>query len=204
MPTERYHWTPEDLVAGELCLEFTNTMGDLGKSREIERLTDWEAYLNWSLAAGALDAAEARELKKTGAGRSAQSRQALRVALELRATLYRALAALAAGRAPDRADFDWIELEIVKAVSSAHLRPSSGAYGWTASEDQTSPRTPITRILLSTLRLLQSPELPLLRECQRCSWLFIDRSKNHGRRWCRAQACGNRARVERHYRAHLM
>jgi predicted RNA-binding Zn ribbon-like protein len=153
---------------------------------------------------GALDAAEARELRKTGARREAQSRHSLRTALELRATLYRALAALAAGRAPDSADFGQIEIGIVKAVASAQLQPLSGVYGWTAADDDITPATPIKGILLSTLRLLQSADLLLLRECQRCSWLFIDRSKNHGRRWCRPQACGNRARVERHYRAHSM
>ena len=202
MRTKRYRFTPEDFVAGELCLEFTNTVGDLGKTRDLERLTDWQAYLDWALAAGALNPREARDLKRLGTRQSAQSRNALRTGLEFRATLHRALSATARGRAPPQADFDLIETNIVKAVSSAHLRPVNGAYVWTSSQDEASPATPLTRIALSTLQLLQGPDLPLLRECQRCSWLFIDRSKNHGRRWCRAEACGNRARVERHYRTH--
>jgi len=202
MRAERYRWTPEDFVAGELCLEFTNTVGDLGKTRDLERLTDWEAYLDWALAVGALGEREARDLTSPVTRHSAQSRNALRTALAFRATLYRALSALAAGRAPLQADFDVIETGIVKAVAAANLRPVNGAYVWTTVQDEPAPTTPLTRIVLSTLQLLQGPDLPLLRECLRCSWLFIDRSKNHGRRWCRPEACGNRARVERHYRTH--
>jgi len=202
MQPERYRWTQEDLVAGELCLEFTNTVGDLGKTRDLERLTDWDAYLHWALAAGALDTGETRALRPLGIRQSAQAQKPLRTALEFRATLYRGLSALAAGRAPLQADFDVIKAGIVKAVASAELRPVKGAFVWTVTQAEVAPTTPLTRVLLSTLRLLQGPELPLLRECQQCSWLFIDRSKNHGRRWCRAKACGNRVRVARHYRTH--
>ena len=202
MPLQRYRWTAEDFVAGELCLEFTNTVGDLGKTRELERLIDWETYLDWALAVGALTPEEARDLRRSGIRHSAQTRNSLRTALEFRATLYRTLSAMAAERVPIGADFDLVEMGIVKAVATAHLLRVNGFYVWSASHHEAAPTTPLTRIVLSTLQLLQGQALPLLRECQRCTWLFIDRSKNHGRRWCRAEACGNRARVERHYRAH--
>ncbi|WP_189472284.1 CGNR zinc finger domain-containing protein [Litchfieldella qijiaojingensis] len=47
--------------------------------------------------------------------------------------------------------------------------------------------------------LLYSGRLHRLKECGRCSWLFLDQSKAQRRRWCRTEVCGNRARVERHY-----
>jgi predicted RNA-binding Zn ribbon-like protein len=33
-----------------------------------------------------------------------------------------------------------------------------------------------------------------------CSWLFYDLSRNHSRRWCSMQHCGNRMKVRRFYR----
>ena len=32
-----------------------------------------------------------------------------------------------------------------------------------------------------------------------CRWLFLDRSKNHSRRWCDMRICGNRSKTRRFY-----
>src|SRR5919201_532490 len=32
-----------------------------------------------------------------------------------------------------------------------------------------------------------------------CRWLWIDRTRNHSRRWCDMAICGNRAKARRHY-----
>ena len=49
--------------------------------------------------------------------------------------------------------------------------------------------------------LLLSDELQHLRMCASddCAWLFIDRTKNHRRRWCDMKTCGNRVKARRHY-----
>jgi predicted RNA-binding Zn ribbon-like protein len=48
--------------------------------------------------------------------------------------------------------------------------------------------------------LLTSPERALVKRCasDTCLWLFLDRTKNHARRWCDMKVCGNRAKVRRH------
>jgi predicted RNA-binding Zn ribbon-like protein len=35
-----------------------------------------------------------------------------------------------------------------------------------------------------------------------CGWLFLDRSRNHARRWCDMKVCGNNAKARRFYRRH--
>ena len=49
--------------------------------------------------------------------------------------------------------------------------------------------------------LLLSEELEHLRICDSdaCAWLFLDRTKNHRRRWCDMKICGNRVKAKRHY-----
>jgi predicted RNA-binding Zn ribbon-like protein len=32
-----------------------------------------------------------------------------------------------------------------------------------------------------------------------CGWLFLDTSRNHLRRWCTMDECGNRAKMRRRY-----
>lgn len=45
--------------------------------------------------------------------------------------------------------------------------------------------------LSSQLKLCHNPD---------CRWVFVDRSKNHSRRWCEMGTCGNRAKVRRYRR----
>jgi predicted RNA-binding Zn ribbon-like protein len=49
--------------------------------------------------------------------------------------------------------------------------------------------------------LLTSDKLSRVRQCQgeNCTWLFLDTSKNHTRRWCEMKVCGNRVKARRHY-----
>jgi predicted RNA-binding Zn ribbon-like protein len=200
MNPPRYEWSPRDFIAGELCLEFSNTVGDHSKTRDVERLTDWDTLLEWAVPAGALEATEARELRKIGSRDPAAAGRALQGLLAFRNVLFCVLSALAVGRAPPREDLDNVEIAILGALRAAHLTQQKQTFDWVIRQNELSLKTPLARIALSTLRLLQGAELPRLRECQRCSWLFVDRSKSHRRRWCRAEACGNRARVARHYR----
>jgi predicted RNA-binding Zn ribbon-like protein len=52
-------------------------------------------------------------------------------------------------------------------------------------------------LALAAAELLQGPEFPVLRRCAQhdCGWFFLDRTRNHSRRWCIATDCGNLARV---------
>jgi predicted RNA-binding Zn ribbon-like protein len=44
--------------------------------------------------------------------------------------------------------------------------------------------------------LLRSDDFARIRPCGRCIWLFIDRGRGTGRRWCDIRTCGNRAKSE--------
>jgi predicted RNA-binding Zn ribbon-like protein len=203
MIPQRHEWTTEDMVAGALCLELTNTVGDHSKTRDIERLLDWDALLEWGTVAGAHGRAETQALRKVGGRDPSSAQRALQAMLKFREAFFRTVSALAADRAPGQDDLYKVEATILIAVRSAHLVRQGEGFEWSIGPIDAPLNLPLFRIALSALSLLQGKELSYLRECQRCSWLFIDRSKSHGRRWCRAEACGNRARVARHYNAKL-
>ena len=58
-------------------------------------------------------------------------------------------------------------------------------------------RAACDHLTLAAADLLQGPDLPSLRRCAQhdCGWFFVDRTRNHSRRWCIATDCGNLARV---------
>ena len=60
---------------------------------------------------------------------------------------------------------------------------------------------PLLSLALSASDLLCSQDLSLVRHCQNeaCILFFLDVTRNHTRRWCSMQSCGNRAKVAAHY-----
>jgi predicted RNA-binding Zn ribbon-like protein len=62
------------------------------------------------------------------------------------------------------------------------------------------PRVPTDVLHLLALaagELLQDQAIGRLRRCegQGCGWFFLDTTRNHSRRWCAPDDCGNRERV---------
>jgi predicted RNA-binding Zn ribbon-like protein len=51
------------------------------------------------------------------------------------------------------------------------------------------------------LDLLRGPDLPLVKRCPvdlgGCGWMFVDRTRNGSRRWCRMADCGTQVKIRR-------
>jgi predicted RNA-binding Zn ribbon-like protein len=57
----------------------------------------------------------------------------------------------------------------------------------------------ISEVVRSAADILVSNQLDRICRCDECGWLFYDASRNHLRRWCSMEICGNRAKARRHY-----
>lgn len=186
-----------ELTGGALCLDFANTMGDRPLRTE-EDLVRWSDLLAWAVQASVVSAREASPLKRWAAGAGRAAETALEEAKALRETIYRIFAALAAGRLVAAADLAALNRWL--GASLTHLRAVSaaGGYGW-GWEPSSDPRRLLWPVAWSAAGLLVSDERNEVRECasDRCSWLFVDRSRTKKRRWCSMRTCGNRAKVHR-------
>jgi predicted RNA-binding Zn ribbon-like protein len=192
-------WGPLDLVGGLLCLDFTNTAGGHTKIREVERIPSYGDVLNWGLAAGALQPTEARSLLFAAKADTKEAAQHVRELHEFREALHRMVAAIAHGREPEHADFHLVRATIAHTVATAEMRRGDGQFLWSVDADALGLDTIIARVALSAHHMLSQEKPSQLRQCERCTWLFIDRTKNQMRRFCRQDACGNKARAERFY-----
>lgn len=67
-------------------------------------------------------------------------------------------------------------------------------WSWRGLED--SLEGPLWLVLWSAARLLVSDEVAQVRMCAgaNCGWLYVDRSRNGLRRWCRMQTCGTKSK----------
>jgi predicted RNA-binding Zn ribbon-like protein len=188
------------LIGGQLCLDFANTANNHGRADMKEYLLDYTALLGWARHARALGAADARQLAAEAGARPTHAAQALRRARELRNALYRLLSAIAAGDgipSNDLASFNAALARLPRQIQLA-ATPTGLDWTWGAAECLELPLYPV---IWSAAELLTSPKRALVRECKghECTWLFLDTSRNHSRRWCSMDDCGNRAKAQRHY-----
>jgi predicted RNA-binding Zn ribbon-like protein len=187
-----------DATAGQdpLPVELANTVGwRFDPARRVERLPTGEALLTWTVGVGLLTPAEAGRLRR--ADPATLDAEAARVR-HLREATFAALDAHAAGRTPPPAAL----AAVADAVTDAtrHSRPAAELpLTWVVvTRDE---RVAGRRLALATAGLLTSPDLARVGRCDNepCGWLFVDRTRNHTRRWCASTDCGNRERARRHY-----
>jgi predicted RNA-binding Zn ribbon-like protein len=191
---------PFDLSGGAPCLDFANTLADRPRCTK-ENLAEYGDLLRWGAEAGLLTPDEEERLRRRAARRPGEARETFRRAIELRETVYRIFSGLAAGRPPVGADLTSLNAALARALPNLRVRGAESGGRWAWAGRPASLDRPLWPVARSAADLLTSPDTRLVRECgsDRCSWLFLDRSRSGRRRWCDMQTCGNRAKARRHY-----
>jgi predicted RNA-binding Zn ribbon-like protein len=192
-------WGPLDFVGGVACLDFTNTAGGHTKIREVERIPTYGDAISWGLYAELISPAEAKALLALIKTDPKDAMHRVRELQLFRESLHRLVTAIAHKAEPQRADFTRVRGTIAKALSAAEMQPGESEFNWSADADALGLGTMISRVALSAHHMLSREKPSQLRQCQICTWLFIDRTKNQTRRFCRQDACGNKSRAERFY-----
>jgi len=203
--TEQYGYMPVEtfeLVGGRLCLDFTNTVGCYFLPERSEKITSYEHLLVFARRVGMLGADEERALAQEAARRPAEAERIVGEAHCLRDALF----ALFYPDRPGRVDaLAIVNRYVVRARARQLLISAEGGFGFAFRADDEGDvdlERPLWPIALSAAELLTSPGLGRVRACSndsRCTWLFVDESKNHSRRWCSMRDCGNRVKAKRHY-----
>jgi predicted RNA-binding Zn ribbon-like protein len=188
-----------DFGSGWLCLDFCNTAdGNLRRDWK-ENLHNYEDIILWSREAGIIRQDEAAHLLHSASEHAAETTQTLDKARVLRQTMYDIFSAISAEKQPESKDLAAFNIFLNEAGSHLQIATISEGFGWDWVSD--SLEKPLWRISWSAAELLLSEKRELVRECgsETCSWLFLDTSRNHSRRWCDMKGCGNRAKARRHY-----
>jgi len=185
------------LIGGELCLDFANTL--YGHSESVhEYLYDYRDLVLWSRHADILSQQKAEILLIKGEQARVESEAVFHQAIQIRETIFHVFARLAHAETPQ--DNELVKLHQTWLENQAHSKlvstESGFALEWEDRDDLDRMLWPVTR---SAVELLTSDELQRVKQCGRCDWLFVDRSRNQKRRWCSMSACGNRVKMARRY-----
>jgi predicted RNA-binding Zn ribbon-like protein len=187
-----------NLIGGALCLDFANTLYGHGESPMHEYLWDYRDLVLWSRHAGILDEHKARQLLQAADQNAAPAEAVFERAIALRETLFRLFEDIAQARSPQADHLEQVHAAWKEDLSHSRLLQTSDGFelGWQAG---VALDCMLWQITDSAIKLLTSDSLDHLKQCRGCDWLFVDRSRNHLRRWCSMDQCGNRSKMRRRY-----
>jgi predicted RNA-binding Zn ribbon-like protein len=183
-------FNPSFFVGGVDCIDFCNTVDHRHSPPACDFLQDAATAVEWGKAAGILSKSEGLP-----AGRERRSFADL---LSARAELSRVLLPFARGGRPTDADLQAFSDRLQKVSLWLRLASRKGRYQLEDSSDDPLDKIR-TAVIRSAADLLLSGSPERIRECGECGWMFYDTSRNHLRRWCSMEICGNRAKARRHY-----
>ena len=188
------------LLGGELCLDFVNTVGAHKSDHPSDHLANYADLVAWSRHAGVLNQRTAHQLLEEAIRRPTAAKTVFQRAIKLREALYRIFTAIALDAAPLSADLDRLNETLADVMPYARVVPTPAGFRWGWS-DQIGLDRMVWFIARSAADLLTTGNLERVSQCgdATCGWLFVDTSKNHSRRWCDMNDCGNRAKSHRHY-----
>jgi predicted RNA-binding Zn ribbon-like protein len=192
-----YVW---DFCGGHLAIDFTNTVGSRGSAPEEHFNVYWDA-VSWAEARGLVAHAEAQRLNAAAGREPGHATEALAALVALRESLYRVIAAAAAGRRAPAADVAVLNAHVAAAYEHARLAPRGTAFTLTYDAPTTASLIqPIgSPVLRAAVDLLTSGAIARVGRCAdtSCAWLFLDATRSGTRRWCDMKVCGNRSKVRR-------
>ena len=190
-----------DLKSGHPALEFTNTVNDHASEHPGETLFKYEDLLSWGRRVGLLGGEQIEVLTRRAAEQPGEAASIFRKSLELREAMYRIFVAQAKGKVPADGDLMILNTALSNLTRGAQVVYHSGRFEWQWNFDENDLAAPLSIIVLSAVDLMTSEHYTRVGQCadeDGCGWLFVDTSKNHSRRWCDINDCGNRAKQRRY------
>jgi predicted RNA-binding Zn ribbon-like protein len=183
-------FTPPFYLGGYVCADLCNSYDRLHTPPRWDHFNDYASVVEWGKAAGIVP--------KHSASPRPASRRSIAELIKTRALICSLLLPISRGEAPAPADIVAFNIRLQKISSKLRLESAKGRFVLINPADD-----PVERIIIEAVRsvadLLVSNQLDRMCRCEECGWLFYDSSRNHLRRWCSMEICGNRAKARRHY-----
>jgi len=191
-----------DFESGDLSLDYANTKNWHASQEPVENLNSYADLVAWGEEAGLVKAESARQLRSLPIEQPEKASRDYDFAIQLREALYRIFSNRYASKPILPADLALLNSIAREAMAGLQLTPAGGEMRWEWATGMDGINLILWPVARAAAELLTSDKASRVRECEDdrgCGYLFIDQSKNHSRRWCSMESCGNRAKARRHY-----
>jgi predicted RNA-binding Zn ribbon-like protein len=185
------------IVGGNLALDFANTQsGPPGGEPDVESLAGYADLVAWALRVGVVGPRDAGDLLRHARRHPPDADAAFERATSLRGAVFRLFTSIADAAPPSADVLASLRDDEAEALAQADLSAAPGGFAWTWSRprDLDGLRWPIVH---AAATLLTDGPLERVKSCGGCRYLFLDETKNGGRRWCSMAECGTRAKMRR-------
>jgi predicted RNA-binding Zn ribbon-like protein len=190
-----------EFIAGVLCLDFANTIHNARAEDKQEELHAIADLLQWAKEAGLLSSADHDKLAAHYSRNSREAAATLTRAIAIRDLVLSIFITIANGRSLPSQRLSEFNSALAQFPGLMRVQKHSDRIEteWTSTAE--GLQQALFAVLTSAAELLASERVRRVRECANadCTWLFVDESRNHSRRWCDMRACGNRLKARRHY-----
>lgn len=188
------------LDGGCLCFDLVNTISHRKRPGAHDYIGSYTELLQWVHKTRGLPDEQLNLLKKLAAEQSGETASALTFFREVRELLYRFFSAVAARRFPGEKTCDLTNEYIRQAMRRLEFNAARFPVTLEQREAGSDLREPVWAGLRSAWDVLNSQDQTRIKECEACGWLFLDRTRNKGKRWCNPATCGNTDKTKRYYR----
>jgi len=197
-PSSKSHF---DLSGGDLALDFVNTVSNRPAAEPIERLTDYNHLVFFGLESNLYPHAMVNDLYIRAGRLPGMAKNALLKAIQFREALFAIFSAVVEHRAIPGNALQQLTLILQEGMANGRLVHNGHLFAWEWTSMNIHLESALWPVARAAADLLLSDELENVRMCasDEGAWLFIDRTKNHRRRWCDMKTCGNRVKARRHY-----
>jgi predicted RNA-binding Zn ribbon-like protein len=198
---ERRRQPKFELIGGNVCLDFINTLDDRPSAEPKELLRNYNELLSFGEDTGLLPPKVVDFFFENVHTMPGAAADALRRAINLREAMHAVFSALTNRQTAPQVAMDTLNAYIQDAAVHSRLVAHEGRCEWRFDNMGSALDAILWPIARAAADLLVSSDLALIRACSSptCQWLFLDTSKNHHRRWCSMKQCGNRAKARKFY-----
>jgi predicted RNA-binding Zn ribbon-like protein len=195
-----------EFLGEALCLDFLNTLHDTAAKDPEEELTSDADLAAWALQAGILSPSEAGRLQAGALPNyvplqllSKERVSPLDDARALREVLRRMFRRAAREGKIAPGDVGTLNRLLGHLPATGRIEESNGDWRMSWASQAEGTEKIFYAIVKSAAELVATGRWRAVRECasDTCTWMFLDTSKNHSRRWCEMARCGNRDKVHR-------
>jgi predicted RNA-binding Zn ribbon-like protein len=193
----------KNLDEARLCLSFVNTNDWHASSQPVEKLNSYQDLIEWARTVNLISGSDRDHLLVRAKQTPVLAENALEKARLLREALFRIFIGLSRENQYNPADLELINSIHLESLQHARLLPATIGFSLGWESDPINLNIILWPVMRSAVDLMVSAELAYVKICadeRGCGYSFLDLSRNHNRRWCSMESCGNRAKAQRHYR----
>jgi len=193
--------SPFEYTGGNAALNFADTVNNRTGAHPEDLFTDYGRLVQWAKESGVIAPRTAERLLRLAAEAPGHAQSVLRQALQLREAIYDLFVAIVHHRGIPSTALAQVNAAAQHGAAHTRIATTHRRFAWEWIQPESHLDSILWPVAQAAADLLTSEELVHVRQCasETCAWLFLDKTKNHRRRWCEMKTCGNRDKARRYY-----